>query len=186
MKKLVALVSFSLLAACGKKDDEAETAGRTVVVEVGAAAASLTGDTAPESEDENTVKTQEIQQCRDVFSGTVEGWKVSGSENEVSITPSEAFAIKITGNQNVLNLVIKAKEGETAPVSFPGVCLVLAGNKPTVKATLTDVTLEQFKVVGNGNDGRVDVLLEGAAALPEGTTEDLGKHVTVSVQDATP
>ncbi|HYX38872.1 MAG TPA: hypothetical protein VE954_37680 [Oligoflexus sp.] len=183
---LWAAVSVPMLMACGQSDDEETSSSRTVTVEVGQATALSRMDddeTMEEEEGGDGVKAQDIQQCRDVFTGTVEGWKVAGSDNAASIEATQAFAVKITGNENSLNLIIKAKEGATAPVSFPGVCLVLAGNKPKVQASFSGVALEHFKVVGNGNQGTVEVKLEGGATLPEGATEDLGKHVTVTVTE---
>ncbi|MDQ3234886.1 MAG: hypothetical protein M3Q07_24025 [Pseudobdellovibrionaceae bacterium] len=184
--RILAVVCFPMLTACGKSDDEETATSRTVTVEVGPSTALKMMDddeVVEEEEGDDGVKAQDIQQCRDVFTGTVEGWKVAGSDNAASIEATQAFAVKITGNENSLNLIIKAKEGETAPVSFPGVCLVLAGNKPKVQASFTGVALEHFKVVGNGNQGTVEVKLEGGATLPEGATEDLGKHVTVTVTE---
>nr|AIA11414.1 Unknown Function [uncultured bacterium] len=183
------------LVACNDADNSMaslENADRTLVIEVGAASTGLmkkdetATDTETETDDAegDPVKKQVIQQCRGVFTGTVEGWKVAGSENKLGLTPTQAIAVRLTGSQNSLSLVIKAKEGETAPVTFPGICLVLAGNQPHVQATLNGVSLEHFKVVGHGNGGTVDIELQSGSILPEGATEDLGKHVTVTVKDA--
>lgn len=176
------LVSLLLMPACGSSDKESAAAGRTMVVEVGDGVPGLyLGDTAPESTDTSDVSAKEIQQCKDLFTGTVDGWKIAGSENNVSIEATQAFAVKITGHQNILNLTIKAKEGETSVVNFPGMCLVLGGNQPTVNVVLNGVALEHFKVIAQGNSGKIDVKLQKEATLPEGTEADIGKHATMTV-----
>jgi hypothetical protein len=174
---------LSLAAACGK-DSDSDNSGRTMVVEVGDGQPGLRlADETPPVEGDGSVSSAEIQQCAGVFEGQVEGWKVSGSQNNVSLSPTQAFATKITGNENSLNLIIKAKEGETSLVAFPGLCLVLAGNQPNVNVTLNAVTVTTFKVIANGNKGTVNITLEKGAVLPAGATDDLGKHVTVTVVD---
>lgn len=178
---VTSLAYLSLLSACGSDSDESST-GRTMVVEVGDGQPGLRllEETI---EGDGSVSEGEIQQCADVFEGDVQGWKVAGDQNAVELEVTQAFAAKITGNQNSLNLIIKAKEGETGLVSFPGVCLVMAGNQPSVSVTLNGVTVETFKVVANGNKGSLTIKLEGGSELPDGATDDLGKHVTVTVAE---
>jgi hypothetical protein len=170
-----------VLIACGKDADK-DAGTSTILVEVGDGQPGLhIAEASVESD--GTVSEAEVKQCADVFSTDVQGWKISGNQNQVDLQPSQAFATKVTGNRNNLNIIIKAKEGETGVVSFPGLCLVLAGNQPTVNVSLESVSLETFKVIANGNKGTLNITLKADAAIPEGTSSDLGKHVTVTVTE---
>ena len=179
------LMSFiPVLTSCGSDSKESPTS-QTMVVEVGDGQPSLrlTEDGAA-TDSEGSVSTAEIKHCEDVFAGPVVGWKISGNQNQVDLSPTQAFATKITGNQNKLNLIIKAKEGETELVTFPGVCLVLGGNQASVTLTLQSVSLVNLKVVAKGNSGSLSITLADDAKIPDSAVDDLGKHVTVSVTES--
>lgn len=179
IKSLGIVGLLSALVACGDDSKEASTSD-TMIVEVGGGQTGfrLLNDV---ENPEGSVSETEIKQCEDVFQGPVAGWKISGSQNLISMEPTEAFATKITGNKNRLNLVIKAKDGETEVVSFPGVCLILGGNQPTVDLSLQGVSLDKLKVVARGNSATLSIALSDNAKIPEGSVAELGKHVSVTV-----
>lgn len=183
MKRSISFVTFLTAAlaitACGKDSDSESSDG--IVVEVGDGQADLRlAETAMDSD--GSVSEAEISQCGNVFAGEIESWKISGNQNVVDLKPTQAFATKITGNQNSLNLTIKAKEGEVGVVRFPGLCLVLGGNQPTVNLTLDAVSLDTLKIVARGNNGKINIKIQGDAAIPAGSVDDLGKHVSVNVE----
>lgn len=167
------------ITACGKDSDSVSSDG--IIVEVGDGQADLRlAETTMDSD--GSVSEAEISQCGNVFTGDIESWKISGNQNVVDLKPTQAFATKITGNQNSLNLTIKAKEGESGVVRFPGLCLVLGGNQATVNLTLDAVSLDTLKIVARGNSDKINITIQGDAVIPAGSEDDLGKHVTVNVE----
>lgn len=90
--------------------------------------------------------------------------KVSGSQKNLTMAPGDAFALKVTGNQNVVNLKMTA-DAPGARVS--AICLFLAGNQSHVTMDI-GVTVGKIFIKARGNKA----LVEGSISK-DGVIENL-------------
>lgn len=78
--------------------------------------------------------------------------KVSGNQKNLTMAPGDAFALKVTGNQNVVNLKMTA-DAPGARVS--AICLFLAGNQSHVTMDI-GVTVGKIFIKARGNKALVE------------------------------
>ncbi len=78
--------------------------------------------------------------------------KVSGSQKTLTMTPSDAFALKVTGNQNLVNLKMS---GDAPGASVSAICLFLAGNQSHVTMDI-GVKVGKIFIKARGNKALVE------------------------------
>lgn len=90
--------------------------------------------------------------------------KVSGNQKSLTMVPGDAFALKVTGNQNVVNLKMT---GDAPGARVSAICLFLAGNQSHVTMDI-GVSVGKIFIKARGNKA----LVEGAISK-DGVIENL-------------
>jgi hypothetical protein len=90
--------------------------------------------------------------------------KVSGSQKSLTMEPSDAFALKVTGNQNLVNLKMS---GDIPGARVSAICLFLAGNQSHVTMDI-GVAVGKIFIKARGNKALVE-----AAVSKDGVIESL-------------
>jgi hypothetical protein len=90
--------------------------------------------------------------------------KVSGSQKSITLTPQDAFALKVTGNINLVNLKMTA---DAPGARLTAICLFLAGNQSHVTMDV-GVTIGRIFIKARGNKALVE-----AAVSKDGVIENL-------------
>lgn len=90
--------------------------------------------------------------------------KVSGNQKTLTMIPGDAFALKVTGNQNVVNLKMS---GDGAGARVSAICLFLAGNQSHVTMDI-GVAVGKIFIKARGNKALVE-----AAVGQDGVIESL-------------
>jgi len=78
--------------------------------------------------------------------------KVSGSQKSLTLAPQEAFALKVTGNTNQVNLKMTS---ETPGARIAAICLFVTGNQSHVTMDI-GVTVGKIFVKARGNKALVE------------------------------
>ncbi len=90
--------------------------------------------------------------------------KVAGSQKDISLTPTEALAIRLTGNLNKVTLKLSA----TLPTTkLPAVCIFVAGNQNKISMDV-NMVVGKIYVRARGNQALVE-----AQVNKDGVIEDL-------------
>ncbi|WP_141736313.1 hypothetical protein [Oligoflexus tunisiensis] len=90
--------------------------------------------------------------------------KVSGSQKSITLTPQDAFALKVTGNRNLVNLKMTA---DAPGARLSAICLFVTGNQGHVTMDV-GVTVGKIFIKARGNQALVE-----AAVSKDGVIEDL-------------
>ncbi|HET9236287.1 MAG TPA: hypothetical protein VFO10_03490 [Oligoflexus sp.] len=90
--------------------------------------------------------------------------KVSGNQKSLTMAPGDAFALKVTGNQNVVNLKMT---GDAPGARVSAICLFLAGNQSHVTMDI-GVSVGRIFIKARGNKA----LVEGSISK-DGVIENL-------------
>ena len=94
----------------------------------------------------------EIQKCSDHFGETVKGLQLSGNKATSSIESGDFIAVRLSGNQAAINILLTAKEGEEP--TLKGICIVSSGNKPTANVVLNGVSVDKVLYLASGNGAK--------------------------------
>lgn len=132
--------------------------------------------------DSDTIKVDKGQCAKAVGAERV---KISGSQHEETLTAGDAYSLKVTGNQNKVDLEMKGSETDGA---ISGICLDLAGNQNQVSLKIA-VAVETIYIRARGNqpsvniqvdkDGSVATIkVDKAGHAPEIKIEGEGKYPT--------
>jgi hypothetical protein len=90
--------------------------------------------------------------------------KVNGSQKSITINPQDAFALKVTGSQNLVNLKMSA---DSPGASVSAICLFLAGNQSHVTMDI-GVSVGKIYIKARGNKALVE-----AAVSKDGVIQNL-------------
>jgi hypothetical protein len=90
--------------------------------------------------------------------------KVSGSQKSLTMNPQDAFALKVTGDQNLVHLKMS---GDAPGASVSAICLFLAGNQSHVTMDI-GVSVGKIFIKARGNKALVE-----AAVSKDGVIQNL-------------
>jgi hypothetical protein len=103
-------------------------------------------------------------ECASVAGINKDRVKVSGNQKTLTMIPGDAFALKVTGNQNAVNLKMS---GDGAGARVSAICLFLAGNQSHVTMDI-GVAVGRIFIKARGNKALVE-----AAVSKDGVIENL-------------
>lgn len=106
----------------------------------------------------------EAGECAGVAGINKDRVKVSGNQKTLTMVPGDAFALKVTGNQNTVNLKMS---GDAPGAKVSAICLFLAGNQSHVTMDV-GVTVGKIYIKARGNKALVE-----AAVSKDGVIQGL-------------
>lgn len=183
-------------AACGSDDDDTAPSGRTFTVEITGGEAVLTDTDRGASLDDDAKGD-----CAEAFGKDVELVKITGNKSTVSVAPAGVLAIKISGNQNAVNVKIKSDAAAASPAPgstatptptpspspiaekpiLAGLCFMLSGNQARATVAVDNFTLSKFVYVASGNQPAADVTVQKNAEIKEMFVKISGNGGTLKV-----
>lgn len=138
-----------------------------------------------ESEEENEEKAvkepteAEIAQCSKHFDEDVKGLKISGNKNTAEISKADIVAVRLTGNQSSVNILLTS-DGEGTE-SIKGVCIIATGNKPATNLVLTDVNVGKVVYMASGNSSTAAFEVSEESTMTDFEANLKGKDHSLSV-----
>ncbi|RYZ58825.1 MAG: hypothetical protein EOP07_05885 [Proteobacteria bacterium] len=164
-KSLLSLVVLTLItSACGdNKFSEASATGQSYRVNVQDDADSSVDTNETTGEDSGVTSTPDgsVTQgeekddqlaCSKLTGVKQSKVKISGSQQDIVISKTDALAFRVTGNQNVVTVDLSVPfEG-----AMKAICIFVAGNKNQVKIDNAN-HISAIYVVARGNHAQVDI-----------------------------
>lgn len=166
-KSLLSLVVFLLITtACGdNKFSEASASGQAyrVSVQDGADSSVDTNESTGTGDDSSVSSTTEGSStqgeekddqlaCSKLTGVKQSKVKISGSQQDIVVSKTDALAFRVTGNQNVVTVDLSVPfEG-----AMKAICIFVSGNKNQVKIDNAN-HISAIYVVARGNHAQVDI-----------------------------
>lgn len=157
------------------EEPEANTDGDLATEEIEITEDETDAESPSEDEGVKAASESEIAQCSKLFGQKVDGVKISGSSSHVDLSPSQFLAVKMTGNKNSANLLVTVSPDDDTtgdlnlddetPYDIEGLCIIVAGNQPTVNVVVNDAKIGSVYYVATGNGAKANFEVKDGASM---------------------
>ena len=112
------------------------------------------------------VSDQDAATCQALAGAEVERFSVHGNQPSLKVTSDKAVAVRITGNDGLVNLTLAGS------AAIRGLCVFMAGNSPQLITTIS-TNIQNVAIFEAGNQAQASLTFQGGAKVTGSFTADM-------------